>query len=604
MKCGIEIHQRLSGTKLFCGCSADIDENAKPVREVIRKQHAVVSELGEVDAAAQFEYLRDRTFVYQIFPNNCEVELDDEPPHPVSKETLAAAIEICLLLKAQPVDEVQVMRKAVIDGSNTSGFQRTSIIGLNGVIETSKGPVGIPAICLEEESAGIIGEEAGTGKITYRLDRLGIPLVEIATSPDIKDGEHCREVAEKIGTLLRMTGKVQRGIGTIRQDVNVSTEAGARVEIKGAQDLAMLSTMVDIEVKRQQKLLEIRAQIHARLGGKKLEVSDSPSDCTSIFKSTSCKLIKKALDDKGVVFGLKLPYHAGLVGTEIAPDRRYGSELSDYAKAAGVKGIIHSDEDMAKYTISEREAADVRKLLGCKEDDAFVLVASDSSRAKNALLNLRTRALMTKLPEETRRALPSGASAYMRPLPGKARLYPETDIPPIRVTSAMLTERAANLSETPEEKLANLSKVLTPDLAKKLLKSKHLPLFEKLSSSYPSAEPTLIATTLEETLTALRREGTDVKDVSSAMESLLTAYSSGGFVKSAIPDILREMAKSSISAEEAVAKLGISKITGAELSKIVEENKGDMKSIMAKYRTRVDAAEVSKLLSASRSRGH
>jgi len=147
------------------------------------------------------------------------------------------------------VDEVEIMRKMVIDGSNTSGFQRTAYIGSQGCIDTSHGPVGIDILCLEEEAARIV-EDRGDSLI-YSLDRLGIPLVEIGTAPDIVSPAHAREVAKTLGMILRSTGRVQRGLGTIRQDVNVSIKGGARVEVKGVQDLNLIDKIVEMEVLRR-----------------------------------------------------------------------------------------------------------------------------------------------------------------------------------------------------------------------------------------------------------------------------------------------------------------------------------------------------------------
>jgi len=253
-KCGIEIHNRLNTkTKLFCNCKPRFSET-KPISLIKRKLRAVAGELGQVDVAAVYEYLRDRTFFYNVYSDeNCLIEADEEPPMSINKKALEVALQVALLLKAEIPDEIYIMRKTVIDGSNTCAFQRTAIIGLNGVLETSQGKIGITNICLEEESAGIVKQE--DKEITYRLDRLGIPLIEIGTASDIKSPEHAKEVAEKLGMIIRSTGKSQRGIGVTRQDVNVSIAKGARVEIKGVQELDMIPEIIENEIKRQQDLI-------------------------------------------------------------------------------------------------------------------------------------------------------------------------------------------------------------------------------------------------------------------------------------------------------------------------------------------------------------
>jgi Glu-tRNA(Gln) amidotransferase subunit E-like FAD-binding protein len=253
-KAGVEIHNRLATrTKLFCE-DVPYPSAAAPFVNVKRKLRTVPGELGEVDPAALFEQLKGKTFVYRVYPNSCEVETDEEPPHPVNGEALGITLLVAKMLDAKVPDEIHVMRKIVIDGSNTAGFQRTALVGMNGQLETSKGPVRISNISLEEESAGI-HEQTDKGTV-YKLDRLGIPLIEIGTEADIKDPEHAKEVAEKLGMIVRSTGKSQRGIGVTRQDLNVSVKGGQRVEVKGVQELDMIPKMLEIEVNRQLELLK------------------------------------------------------------------------------------------------------------------------------------------------------------------------------------------------------------------------------------------------------------------------------------------------------------------------------------------------------------
>ncbi|MBN2478574.1 Glu-tRNA(Gln) amidotransferase subunit GatE, partial [Candidatus Micrarchaeota archaeon] len=450
MKIGIEIHQRLQTHKLFCSCPSDTDEDARPDSLITRKLHPVYSELGEIDEASLKEKQKDLTFEYQVFEkNNCLVEIDEEPPHSLNEDALQIVLGVSLHLNSKPVDEVHVMRKMVIDGSNTSGFQRTAVVSLGGKVKTSRGDVRINAVALEEESAGIISKSKE--KAVYRLDRLGIPLIEIATEPDIKDGAHLLETAERIGMILRSTGRVMRGIGTIRQDVNISIEGGSRVEIKGAQNLKLLPLFVENEVKRQLSLIKIKEELNRRFKNK-IKIDPDLKDLTSVFASTKSKLISSGIKNGESVLGLRLPNFKGVLGKETQKGRRYGTELSDYAKNAGVKGIIHSDEDISKYKISTDEEAEARKKLKVGENDAFVLVVAFKSKAEKALFNVVERAEMTDVPKETRRANPDGTSAYLRPLPGRARMYPETDIPPVRITSALLKSAEESSGEGLEKK--------------------------------------------------------------------------------------------------------------------------------------------------------
>ena len=254
MKAGLEFHQRLATEhKLFCSCSAELSDE-KPIASYVRKLRPVVGELGMVDPAALEEFLKKKSFVYQAFKDHsCLVELDEAPPGPVNPQALDITLEIALLLNCTIMDEIHVMRKTVIDGSNTSGFQRTILIGRDGYVDTKHGRVDITGVYLEEEAAGIVSDKPE--EKVYRLDRLSIPLVEISTGILTLEPQQVKEVALEIGRLLRMTGKVQRGIGSIRQDINVSVPDGARVEVKGVQEIRLLDKIIEHEVKRQERLI-------------------------------------------------------------------------------------------------------------------------------------------------------------------------------------------------------------------------------------------------------------------------------------------------------------------------------------------------------------
>lgn len=584
MKLGLEVHQRLDTRKLFCSCESTISEDEKADLLIKRRLHPVLSELGEIDVAALQEARKERVYEYSVYKKtNCLVETDEEPPHAINQEALTIALEIAFHLNAHALDEVQVMRKLVIDGSNTSGFQRTAIIAVNGYLETSKGKVRIPQIALEEESAGIIETTENVAK--YRLDRLGIPLIEISTDPDIKDGMHLLEVAEKIGALMRATGKVARGLGTIRQDVNVSIEGGTRVEIKGAQDLKMLPLIVENEVKRQQELITLYSKI-------KKVTDPTIVDLTTILSKTSSKLIKVGIERGQKVLAIKVADLKGVIGKEVNPNRRFGTELSEYAKMAGVKGIIHSDEDLSKYTLSEKEITDIKNTLKVGTEDAFIMVVADEKTAKYALSAVIDRINAKPVLGETRRANQDGTSAYMRPIPGKARLYPETDVPAFMLSDAFVKSVKKQMGESLEEKKEKLKKLLNPEMAEKILKSKHLKLFEKLISD--GNDPMLVASTLENTLIALRREGIEITDIENVMNELFKAYQKQLFVKAAIAEVLK-LASKGKTVEEAVKEGKLERISGKELEKIAKENNFDVTKIMQQYRLRVDPQDIQKI---------
>ncbi len=498
LKCGIEIHQQLEGKKLFCNCPTTLRED-QPHFTIKRKLRAVAGESGAIDIAAKQEQVRDKLFVYQGYHDTtCLVETDSEPPHELNQDALYTTLQFCKMIDAKVSSIVQVMRKTVVDGSNTSGFQRTALIARGGMIQTSEGEVHIENVSLEEDACKIVSETANE-KI-YRLDRLGIPLIEIGTAPDIKTPQQAQETAKKLGLLLRSLSGVKRGLGTIRQDVNVSIAGGARIEIKGAQDLKMLPQMVEYEADRQLGLLKLKEGIS------KFKLNEFKIfDLTELFKNTSSNILRKALDRRGKILGIRLNDFLGLLGKELQPNYRVGTELAGRAKIkAGVGGIFHSDE-LPNYGITDREVERVRKELHCLIRDAFILVADEESKARRALEAVYERAeeFFTHIPKEVRKANPDGTSSFMRPMPGAARMYPETDVPLIKPNL-----KKVKVPETLEDKMQRYQKKLGlgKDLAEFVAKSDKVILFDELVEKYPKIKSAFIAETLTSTLLEIKRK--------------------------------------------------------------------------------------------------
>jgi len=496
--CGIEIHQRLDTKyKLFCNCKPQITEK-QAVRKILRKLRAVPGELGNVDPAALYEYFKDKTFIYDYFSQeSCLVELDEEPPHPVNQEALETALTIATMLKLYIPDEVHCMRKTVVDGSNTSGFQRTMNIGIGkegSIIKTGFGSVRVKDLELEEESSGII--EKTSNKMMFRLDRLGIPLVEIGTHPDIHHPDQAREVAETLGMICRMTGKVQRGLGTIRQDVNVSIKDGSRIEIKGLQDLKLVAKLVENEVQRQIKLLELKKILETR--GLK-EIKDIIIDVTDFFKNTNSKLIRNVIKKKGRIIATVFPKFKGLMKKIIYEKKTLAKEFVDYCKAHGVKGFIHTDEDLSKYKL-EGEFDKLKRKLKSTNDDIVLIVAGEENESIEVVKVLleRARYCLLGVPEETRFAQDDGTTVYARPLPGSARMYPETDIKPVSISEELLKKIKENLPELPDEKKNRFMKKykLPKEMATQIIHSHSLQLFEKFVKKYNKIKTSIIANTL------------------------------------------------------------------------------------------------------------
>ncbi len=327
IKSGLEIHQQLDTKKLFCSCPSYLRKE-EPDYRVERKLHAVAGEEGNVDIAAEHEAQKKKKFVYQgYYDNNCLVELDEEPPHEIDEEALKIALQISLLMNCEIIQDSQIMRKTVIDGSNTSGFQRTVLIAEKGYIDTDEGRVGIESVALEEDAARII-KDVGNKRI-YRLDRLGIPLIEVATSPDIIDAKQAKEAALKIGEILRSC-KVKRGLGTIRQDVNVSVKTGKgqgkRIEIKGVQDPKLIEKTIKKEVKRQEKLVE---------------------------KDKSREEVRKALKNGKTEFLRPLPGKSRMYPETDLPLLHISRKLINEAKKELPKLVSEKRKELRKYGINE-----------------------------------------------------------------------------------------------------------------------------------------------------------------------------------------------------------------------------------------------------------
>ena len=405
LKAGLEIHQQLDCGKLFCKCD---EFNVEDDLIFKRKLHATSSEMGNIDIAAKSEGIRE--FTYFNRGCNCLVYTDEEPPRGPNTKAVNIALQFAKLVNSTILEEAHFMRKIVVDGSNTSGFQRTALIAMGGQIEYEGGILELDQICLEEDSC-----RHGKNKDEYLLDRLGIPLLEITTKPQLNEPKQVQQAAKALGRLLRAC-HVKRGLGTIRQDVNVSINGGQRVELKGFQDLSNMPLVVENEIIRQSNLNNL-------VEGKTTE----PVVVSEYFKkqkfAIACKLV-----------GWK-----GLLGTKESEKNhvRMGRELADYAKKAGVNGLMHSDE-LPAYGISKEETNKLHEILNCQEHDAFILIFGNERMAKDAISRVIERVRTTGVPKEVRRVTPENLTRYIRPMPGASRMYPETDIPPLKLNGIQI----------------------------------------------------------------------------------------------------------------------------------------------------------------------
>ncbi|MCX8188580.1 MAG: Glu-tRNA(Gln) amidotransferase subunit GatE [Nitrososphaeria archaeon] len=610
-KVGLELHQQLNvGRKLFCDCP--IMEYAEAEYKILRYLRPTQSELGEVDPAVMFEFRKNKANIY-IYNSkaSCLVECDEEPPHPINMDAVKAAITVALALGSKVVEELHVMRKIVIDGSNTTGFQRTVLVALDGVLKADDIEVPVQTISVEEDAARLV-EERDDAKV-FSLDRLGVPLIEISLAPIEADPKTVERVALALGRLLRLTGFAARGIGTIRQDINISIEGFPPCEVKGVQKLDLIPKIIEYEMMRQYHLYNV-ARLLKEKGLDSISSIGEYVDVTCLFEGASSRIVRNALDNGKKVYGIKLKGFRGLFKMEPYPNVRLGLELADMARAYGLGGIIHSDE-LPAYGISSEDVERVKAYLSVEESDAFVLVLA-GERDYDALSALRQRMLRFfegPVPE-TRGPTGDGRTRYSRPRPGSARMYPETDIPLIRVTRELIEECRKFVPKPWSEVLRDYMQKygLNEKLANQILDSVYLGLFEKVCSM-TKLSPTLVAVVLTEHLVTVSREGLDISVLDEGMLfELFQLLDSGRVSKESVIDILKCMCKEGVSAGDCVKRLGLKPISEEDLAKMVHEtvvsNRAIVESLkersfgplmgmlMEKVRGKADGGKVSRLL--------
>ena len=592
-KCGLEIHQRLeTETKLYCNCNTRLtNENA--IKTIERRQRAVAGELGFIDSSTKFESQKERKFIYHAYrESTCLVDLDEEPPGNLNNDALETAMLISRSFDCYIPDEIEPMRKSVVDGSDPSSFQRTMLCGYEGEIEVDGMKIPIPSVFLEEESSSILHNSAS--EVVYGADRLGIPLIEVDTDPVIPTPQDAKKVAMKIGLLLRLTKKVQRGIGSIRQDVNISIRNGARIEIKGFQDIDSMDEIIENEVERQKKLIEISEELKKRNAS-----VGKPVDLTRIFKHTEAKILSDYVWQGGSVLGAKLEGFKGLIGMEIGPMTRLGSEISEYAKTAEVKGIIHSDENLENYKISKIELEGIKDALALGENDSFVLVAERKDRCEKAIefALMRARMAIDGVPAETRAANSKNKTTrFLRPIPGGLRMYPETDALPAETKkiAKKLNDKKIDI-EAIRKKLEH--EIRNKQIAEQMLWSKELSAYEEIISRI-DVEPILVASVLLEKFRELSRSGVNVDSISlDSLVYIFSNYAKKKITKLGIEEILKSSPKERWEVDRIIKERNLSRMHKAELKRLVLHLKDKprneiIREVMSKYRLIVGGEEL------------
>lgn len=615
--CGLEIHQQLdTKTKLFCRCPSKLQGTKEPDFNTMRYMRPVLGEMGTFDKAMLTEYKKGKTIIYEGYNDViCTYELDDTPPFSCNEEARKIALELALLLNANIIEEMHVSRKNYLDGSVPSGFQRTMILGTDGYIalENNK-KIRIDILSLEEEAARKIKTENKTN--FYRLDRLGIPLVEVTTKPDINTPEECRECAERIGLLLWMTN-VKKVLGSIRQDVNVSIKSGTRIEIKGVQKLSWIPLLINQEISRQLGLIEIREELKNR-GVNENNLPNGPVDLTSLMAKTKSKFIASGLKSGKRLHGFNFKDFKGIFGKQLMEDYRFGTEVSSKVKViSGLKGIIHSDENLENYTLSKDEIQKIQNKLNSKKNDCFVLILGtikELNKAADIIIN-RIEYVFKGVPPETRKALENGTTEFLRELHGGARLYPDTDSPAIMNTAEEIKKIRNTLPNYPWDIIEDYAKKYKVEQSsiKDLIFKGKLSLFDNLIEIYPE-KPSIILNTLLNKAKAIKREGKKIENITNNdYIKIFRELKNENIGKEAIEDIMRLKADSpNLTIEQTIEKLHLETLSYEDLKKIIKEEVDNnleiikekkmrsmgplMGEVMKKVRGKIDGEIVSKEL--------
>ena len=584
VKVGLEIHQQLAtNKKLFCNC-IPIDTEEYSIK-FQRKLRAAKSELGEYDPAALFEKSKSKSIVYYANPNSsCLVEQDEEPPHELDEDAKRISLIIASALKSEIFSEIYPMRKTVVDGSNTTGFQRTMLISLGGNFEVEGTKIGIQSICLEEDAAKNLGDKGIIRK--FGLERLGIPLVEIATEPFEVEPQHIKKIALALGRILRSTKKVKRGLGSIRQDVNVSIkEGGVVIEVKGVQQLDQIEKVVEYEAKRQQGLLEISKELQKRNWIHDKE--KDRKDITELFTKCKSKIIQSAIKKQQKILAISFNNLGGMFGYAPYEGIRLGKEIAELVRFFGIGGVFHSDE-LPNYGVEEIDIENLKDFLKINEKDAYLILATTEEKIHIVIDQIISRIEFIKnngIPIDTRLATINGETKFLRPRPGAARMYPETDIPPVIISNDELENAKKNIPKSWDESLLELQKKyeLNPQLSEQIFDSRYIELFEKIVGEI-KINPTFVASILCSSITNLERSGLNSKLLKNEdIEKSFQLLDSGEIAKESIEIIFESiMSGKSQSTLDAMKNSSIEAVKESDveeiIKKIVENNQEIIKN--------------------------
>jgi glutamyl-tRNA(Gln) amidotransferase subunit E len=569
---GLEIHQQiLTAKKLFCRCPAGIYSNTWDA-EILRHMRPTLSEMGEYDGTALMEFKTKKDIIYQIKKETvCTYEFDDTPPFMINQEALEIALAITMLLKCSLISEIHISRKQYLDGSIPTGFQRTTILGVDGAIPYKGRTIRIRQLGLEEDACREVSDHAHVR--TYRTDRLGMPLIETVTYPDMKAPQEVADVAQLLRRLVRAAGLVRTGMGAAREDVNVSVAGGTRIEIKGVPRIPRIPLLVHIEAFRQSTLLDLREELKLR-GITPENFQAEIKDLTGLLKGTRFSPIHLALEKGGSIQGVRLCGFEGILARSTQPGTLFLREFSDRVRVVACLDLMPNIActDIAEGNLSPAEWNHVRRAMGSGGKDTIAIVWGPPDDARLAAAEVRARALeaLRGVPSETRQALADGTNGFERILPGPDRMYPDTDHPPMPLEDARLKRVQESLPPPPWEREERyLAMGLAAPLARRMSASPGAGLFEQVVAG--GTEPTFAVRVLLDRMRALRRKGLDARRVGREfLLSMFAAHREGRIVRDAAGPLLAAAAKGAGDVAKAVEELGLRPAPAGEVSRAAE----------------------------------
>ena len=559
---GLEVHQQLfTKEKLFCRCPAGLyteDHDG----EVLRHMRPTLSELGEYDGTALMEFKTKKEIVYLLNHKNvCTYEMDDTPPFLVNQEAIDVAIELCLTMNMDIIDEVHIARKQYLDGSIPTGFQRTAIVGVNGWLPFKGRQLTVTHVSIEEDSCREVKDKGH--QIIWRTDRLGMPLTETVTGPELLTPHEVRDAILLCGMVARSTGRVRTGIGASRQDVNVSVRGGERCEIKGVPRAGYAVKLVHNEGLRQHNLLKIREELRQRGLFQPASIRMTRYDVSDVFADVDLGFAQRALQAGGKVYAVKIEGVAGIAQHPTQPDTTFLDELRGRVRVIACLDeapIVLSGAQMPEFGNKHRILERLRKRVRPGENDDFFIVFGSEEDCRTAAEEIRLRFCdaTVGVPKETRQALPGGFTTFERILPGPDRMYPDTDSPPTRVTKERVAEAQSRLRPAPWDRIERYQSWRVPEeTAHYLIRRGGAEIVDAVVEK-TGVDGLFAAITLGQRVKALQRAGIPVQRLGvSEWVQIFDRFTDGRIPREAVPAVAMRMAQEGLGAEAACESLGI-----------------------------------------------